>query len=328
MNVYYPPSAFIKGSGVAFGANKVSNADLVSGYQCDPAVLNLTTKLNIHSRYFANDEQSLSDLATKAAIDALNDAGLDINKIDRIILATTTADYLSPASAAVVQNKLGARDIPCFDVNAACSGFLCALDVGLRFLHTGDENILIIGADVRSRTLNFNDVSTVGIYGDGAGALVISKNPAAYKITSSLSFTNTRYPEAITIGSVGKLANGEKPPAVINMAQGPVIMRYAIKAAKSVFDAMENNHSISREDLSCIIFHQPNPALLNVIAKSCNLLPRQFHNSCSTYGNTVSASIPVTFHLAKQAGEVSMSEPSALVSIGAGMAAYGVLING
>lgn len=328
MSFYKPPSAFIKGSGIAFGSKKISNEDLLNHYHCKPDLLSLTKKLNIQSRYFVNDDESLSDLAAKAAQNALNDAKICINDIDRIILATTTADYLSPASAAIVQNKLGATNIPCFDINAACSGFLCALDTGLRFLQTGDENILIIGADVRSRTLDFNDTSTAGIYGDGAGAFIISKNATAYKITSSLSFTNTRYPKAITIGSVGKLDNGKKPSAVIRMLEGPMIMRYAIKAAKAVFIAMEQNHDIGRSDIECIIFHQPNPALLNVIAKSSKLQPEQFFNSCSIYGNTVSASIPITFHLAKQAGKVTGEKPAALVSIGAGMAAFGVLING
>lgn len=196
----------ITGVGAAVGDEVLSNSDLIDRYGLKIKAFFADRFIGIKQRNFLSDDRTTSDLAVEAAREALETAGLLPSDIDRIIVATSTPDYLSPSTACVVQHKLGAT-CPAFDVSNACSGFIYALDVAIRSAATSDKNVLVIGADVRSRTLDPADKKTMFLYGDGAGAVVVSRldiGAATSGFSASTLFADGSQHNAVYVNSVGR----------------------------------------------------------------------------------------------------------------------------
>ena len=316
----------ISGLGFAVGKTVVSNQDLIDLFELPLTTEMLESKTGIQQRHFLAEDQSVSDIAAIAAQDALDHAGITIDQVDRLIVATSTGDYLSPSTACVVQNKLNGSRFPCHDVGAACSGFIYAVDQALRYLHTGDEVVLIVGVDARSRTLDPTDIKTVGLYGDGAGAVVLTRlaEDSENRIYCTTTMADGHGYEAVTVPSLGH-AN-KNLPTTISMPSGSKVMKSAIKnmpiICKSVLDA----ECYSPDDIQHFVFHQPNLNLLTAIARKMNIASNKVPSYFSQYGNTVAASIPMTLYRSFHDGNIKRGDNVLMASIGAGYTGGAILL--
>lgn len=318
----------VLGIGTSLGSEPLSNQALIHKFGLNITPSDLENKTGIQSRYFMAQEQSVSDLATEAALTALSAAKIHVNDLSRIILATSTPDYLSPSTACVVQHKLGGKGFPCHDVSAACTGFIYALDQALRYLHTGDERILVIGADARSRTLNKNDEQTIGLYGDGAGAVVLGnlQGDEPNGAVASFTYADGGGYDAVTVPSVGHEFPDKQNSGTLQMPSGNRVMKNAIKAMPQICDKILNATGLTQRDVGTFIFHQPNLMLLKAIAKRMKLDEDKVITSFPEYGNTVAASIPLTLAKAFSNKQLHPGEPVLLAAIGAGFTSGAVLL--
>ncbi|MCG8668390.1 MAG: ketoacyl-ACP synthase III [Pseudomonadales bacterium] len=317
----------ILGLGISFGDRFLSNEDLVSQFDLNITPTDMENKTGIQSRYFLARDQSLSDIATRAAQIALSDANLSVDNLSRMILATSTPDFLTPSTACVVQHKLNGSGFPCHDISAACSGFVFAVDQALRYLHTGDDYILVIGADARSRTLSSTDVNTVGLYGDGAGAVILGKGSSCdNRIVSSFTYSDGSGYDAVMVPSVGYAHSNYEELGTLSMPSGNRVMKNAIKAMPQVCRKILEKNGLTLSDIDQFIFHQPNLMLLKAIAGRMGISQEKVETSYPSCGNTVAASIPITLHSALDAGRIKRGDRVLLATIGAGFTSGAVLM--
>lgn len=322
---------FIRGIGHALGDQPLNNQQLMTKLGIKVKSYFVEKYVGIEQRNFISDNRSLSDIATEAARSALRDADMSIDQIDCLILATSTADYLSPSTACIVQHQLQGKNFPAFDISAACSGFMYAMDIAQRFIRTGCRNVLIIGADVRSRTLDASDKKTAFLYGDGAGAMVISgePNPAGFgKIIDNQLFANGEAHELVFVPSVGAknhYANINKVNK-LQMQDGKKIARQAIEGIKRLsHQILERNH-FSLNDINHFVFHQPNYFLLKAAIEQLDIDINKAVINFTKIGNTVAGSIPIAFSQAYQKSRFKPGDLILTCAIGAGYTGGACLI--
>lgn len=239
------------------------------------------TRTGIKNRRIVKNETT-SDLATKAALNAIDKINFDKDKIDLIIVATFTPDVLSPSVANFVQAKLDLnhRDIMCFDINAACTGFIYALNIASQMLN-GEQykTALVIGAEVLSKTINYEDRNTCVLFGDGAGAMIIQK-------------TKEAKPSYIYCGSRGDLEETIIVDPLIRM-EGRKVYQFATKILEESVNKVLDVTNLKIEDIDVLIPHQANARIIESAAKSLNVEMDKVFMNISDYGNTSSASIPI-----------------------------------
>lgn len=243
----------------------------------------IVSRTGIKSRYIAKDE-STSDLAYKAAQNAIEKVDYDKTKIDLIIVATFTPEYKSPSVASLVQAKLGLNnyDIACFDINAACTGFIYALNVATQMINTGAyNNALVIGSEVISHVTNYQDRNTCVLFGDGAGAIILEK-------------TDLSKPAYFYTSSEGDLENKIIVREYIEM-EGQKVYQFATKIIPtSILRVLEKSqHSL--EDIDVIIPHQANIRILEKAASFLKTDISKFFINIENYGNTSAASVAIAF---------------------------------
>ena len=251
-----------------------------------------------------------------------------MNDLSRIIQATSTPDYLTPSTACLWQHHLGGRGFPCHDISAACSGFIFALDQALRYLHTGDETVLIIGADARSRTLSTADVNTFGLYGDGAGAMILGKSTGMddNRVIASFTYADGSGYDAVTVPAVGLSTREQRVPGILTMPSGNRVMKNAIKAMPLICNRILEHTGLSLHEIDHFVFHQPNLMLLRAIAERMGIPADKVETSYPRAGNTVAGSIPITLHSAWQAGRLKPGDDVLLAAIGAGFTSGAALL--
>lgn len=318
----------VLGLGTSLGEKRFDNHELVTRYNLNITPSDLENKTGIQTRYFLSETQSVSDLATEAALIALSNAGIKAEQLSRIILATSTPDYLSPSTACVVQKKLGAKNFPCHDVSAACSGFMYAFDQALRYLHTGDERVLVIGVDARSRTLDANSPQIFGLYGDGAGAVLLGKQAVSESngVLASCAYADGSGYDAVAVPSVGHSEPNNHELNQLIMPSGNRVMKNAIKAMPQVCRGILQASEIALNDVEVVVFHQPNLMLLKSIAARMGVADSKLITTFPEYGNTVAASIPLTLAKAVRQGKLKQGDYVLLAAIGAGFTSAAALI--
>jgi 3-oxoacyl-[acyl-carrier-protein] synthase-3 len=264
------------------------------------------TRTGIKNRHFSEGETT-SDLATKAAKNAIEKANYDTSKIDLIIVATFTPDYKSPAVASLVQAKLGLndQDIACFDINAACTGFIYSLNVASQMLNSGAyQSALVIGAEVISKVINFEDRNTCVLFGDGSGAAILentSEVKPAYFYTSSKGDLD----EIIIVKD--KIA-----------MDGKKVYQFATKILeKSIKKAFEDC-DLTIDEIEAIIPHQANLRIIESAAKSLNIDINKFFINIQKYGNTSAASIAIALDEYIETLENKENKKIMFVGFGAG----------
>lgn len=310
----------ILGYGKAHAQKHITNDDLSKIVDTNDEWI--YSRTGIRSRYVTIDENT-SDLGYRAACMAIEDAKIDINAIDIIIVATMTPDKFTPSVASLIQTKLGIENtsIYAFDINCACSGFIFALKVAAKLLEKG-QIALVIGAEALSKIINWQDRSTCVLFGDGAGALIVSADENAMPASFYLHTIND-YDQVLFANGIA-LNNKEQLYGHIQM-QGQEVFKFAINAmSEAIFKVLEAAN-ITLDDIDLIIPHQANLRILKAVAKKMNIDLNKFYINLEKYGNTSAASIPLALADAYDHQKLGNNKKIIMVGFGAGLS-YGACL--
>jgi len=319
------PRSRILGTGHYVPARVLSNHDLERTVDTSDAWI--VERTGIRERRIAAPDEASSDMAAEAARRALEMAGIQATDIDLIVVATVTPDKPLPATAVYVQQKIGARsDCPAFDIAAACAGFIYGLSIADRFVGSGGaRHVLVIGVELLSRVLNWKDRTTCVLFGDGAGAAVVSSAEGSGRGI----FSTHLYADGSQANSLQIPAGGSHMPAsqltidegrhFVHMA-GQDVFKYAVRAlASASLTALEQN-GFTREDIQWVVPHQANMRILEAVAKRVGIGLERFVLNLEKYGNTSSASIPIALDEARRAGTIHDGDHVLMCALGGGFA--------
>ena len=309
----------ITGCGLYVPERVLTNRDLEA--MVDTSDEWITTRTGIKERRIVAGERAV-ELATRASRMALRDAGLKAKDVELVVVGTVTADNIFPSTACLVQAELGARPgIPAFDVAAACSGFLYALDVADRYIKSGGvKTALVVGVDVFSRIIDWQDRATCVLFGDGAGAVVLRATRGKSGILSSHIHSDGRYWEMLyTPGALSESPFEKKnPPKPFLKMKGNETFRMAVKTmGEAINEALKHNR-LSPKDVSLLIPHQANIRIINAIKERLGIDDTKVFSNIERYGNTSSASIPIALYEALHTGCIKRGDVVLLVAFGGG----------
>ncbi|AWH24465.1 beta-ketoacyl-ACP synthase III [Stenotrophomonas sp. YAU14D1_LEIMI4_1] len=307
----------IAGTGSYLPEKVLTNADLEKMVETSDEWIQ--TRTGIRERHIAAEGETTSDLGYKAALRALEAAGIDASQLDMIVVGTTTPDLIFPSTACLIQAKLGASGCPAFDVNAACSGFVFALSVADKFIRSGDaRHVLVIGTETLTRIVDWEDRTTCVLFGDGAGAVVLKADEETGILSTHLHSDGSKKellwnPVGVSVGFKGG-ANGG---GTINM-KGNDVFKYAVKALDSVVDETLEANGLDKSDLDWLIPHQANLRIIEATAKRLDMSMDQVVVTVDRHGNTSSASVPLALDAAVRSGKVERGQLLLLEAFGGG----------
>ncbi len=281
-------------------------------------------RTGIVQRSVADPQQTTSDLAVLAAKKAISASGISISEIDVILVATSTPDKLLPSTASILQNKLGITSAGAFDLGAACSGFIYGLTSACAYIHSGlAKNILLVSAELRTRFVNYDDPETAVLYGDGAGAVIITSSDQNDAGIIDLSIGS----DGLSENKISIPAGGSFMPAshetvdkklhCISM-QGKKIINSAVRTLTKLIENTLTKADLTYHDLNFIIPHQMNLRIIEMVAKKTNIPMEKFFINIDRCANTSSASIPIALDQASQKNMIRPGSLILLVSFGAG----------
>ena len=282
----------------------------------------IRSRTGIERRYISLDENT-SDLAVEASKKALNQAGLSAEEIDLIIVATVTPDNFTPSTACIVQDKLGAKNAWAFDINAACTGFIYALKLGRSLIRSGEaKNALIIGAETLSKALNWEDRGSCVLFGDGAGAIVLTSTEEdcgikCVNVKSDGSKGDSLVIQGLPLNSPFKDGR-EVSKNYINM-NGREIFKFATKVMEESIVEILEKENIKIEDISAIIPHQANLRIIDYVVKRLGIPREKFVTNLQNYGNTSGASIPIALCESINEGNLKKGDKIIMVGFGGGL---------
>jgi 3-oxoacyl-[acyl-carrier-protein] synthase III len=284
----------------------------------------ITTRTGIKQRRIASESEYTSDLASRAARRAMEKAGVTPEEIDLIIVATITPDMGFPATACLVQHKLGARRAAAFDIEAACSGFIYAMEIGQQFIMSRTYNtVLIIGAEKLSAIVDWTDRNTCVLFGDGAGAAILQNRPQAHGLLTACMGAEGDKAELLCMPG-----GGSRCPATIkSVSSGLHFLRMDGKETfKSAVTAMytAGRQALHRCELDisqikCVIPHQANLRIIDAVAERLGAKPEQVFVNVDKYGNTSAASVAIALDEAVESGRIQRGDLILLVVFGAGL---------
>ena len=283
----------------------------------------ITTRTGIRERRIAAKGQPTSDMAARAAQAAMERAGVTADDIDMIIVATITPDMVFPNTACFVQAQIGAKRAFCYDVEAACSGFVYALEVGRQFVSTGSINTaLVIGAEKISSITDWSDRSLCVLFGDGAGAAVIQHREGSRGILTTVMKSDGRLSELLMIPGGGSrhpasLETIEKKMHFMKM-DGREVFKHAITCMTSAAKEALDRCGLTIDDVDCIIPHQANMRIINAVADRLGGRPEQYYVNVERYGNTSAASVIMAMDEGVRNGRIKKGDLVLLVAFGGG----------
>lgn len=315
--------AKISGTGSYLPANRVSNDDLAQ--KVDTSDEWITARTGIKFRHIAAENEKTSDLAAEAARRALDAAGLNGNEIDLIIVATATPDMQFPSTATIVQQKLGIDNgCPAFDVQAVCAGFMYALTTANAYIKSGmAKNALVIGAETFSRIVDWNDRTTCVLFGDGAGAVVLSASDKLGIIHSKLK-ADGNYLKLLNVP--GQIACGKVSGSPYISMDGPGVFKFAVKMLAKIADEVIGEAGYTAEQIDWIVPHQANRRIIESTAKHLGLSMDKVILTVQDHGNTSAASIPLALDTGIRSGQIKRGQNLLLEGIGGGFAWGAVLM--
>ena len=284
----------------------------------------IRSRTGIEQRHIAAENEMASDLAMNACFKAIESADISADKIDLIIVATTTPDMTFPSTACILQNKLGIKDCPAFDIQAVCSGFIYALATADMFIRAGRCNTaLVVGAEIYSRLLDWNDRSTCVLFGDGAGAVLITKSDQPGILSSHLHANGSYYN---TLAMPGNISHGKIQGNPFITMEGNIVFKFAVKVMEEiVYEALsENNLQIS--DINWLIPHQANIRIIQSTAKKLGIPMDKVVTTIAKHGNTSAASIPLALDIAVRDKRIKPNQYVLLEGVGGGFTWGAVLI--
>nr|WP_314169474.1 beta-ketoacyl-ACP synthase III [uncultured Neisseria sp.] len=315
--------AKISGTGSYLPANRVSNDDLAQ--KVDTSDEWITARTGIKFRHIAAKNEKTSDLAAKAARRALDAAGLDSGEIDLIIVATATPDMQFPSTATIVQQKLGITNgCPAFDVQAVCAGFMYALTTANAYIKSGmAKNALVIGAETFSRIVDWNDRTTCVLFGDGAGAVVLSASDEPGIIHGKLK-ADGNYLKLLNVP--GQIACGKVSGSPYISMDGPGVFKFAVKMLAKIADEVISEAGYTSAQIDWIVPHQANRRIIESTAKHLGLSMDKVILTVQDHGNTSAASIPLALDAGIHSGQIKRGQNLLLEGIGGGFAWGAVLM--
>ena len=273
-------------------------------------------RTGIAQRHIAAQNEYTSDLAVVAAKNALQDANMSIQDIDLIIVATTTPDYTFPSTATIVQKKLGIKHGAAFDIQAVCSGFIYGMSVADSMLKSGAaRNVLLIGAETFSRILDWSDRSTCVLFGDGAGAVILSSDDMKESgILNTLIRSNGEHRELLYVdGGASRSENVGKLRMIGNQ-----VFRHAVKDIAAIIEECAEGYGLSIADIDWFVPHQANQRILNGVAKRLNLDKEQVISTVASHANTSAASVPLAMDSAIKDKRIKRGDLIMLEAFGGG----------
>jgi 3-oxoacyl-[acyl-carrier-protein] synthase-3 len=299
----------------------VTNETLDQQYGCDPNWI--VQRTGILERRHAPPEMATSDLCVLAARKAIGAAGIDPQQIDLLVVGTFTPDFACPSTACLVQDKLG-LDCPAFDTVAACAGFMYALVTASQFVATGNARCaLAIGGDLNSRIVNPGDQRTFPLFGDGAGAVLITRGTphqglACYQLGSDGSGGplldrpggGTRHPLSPEMVAAG---------AHYLRMDGRSVFKWAVRMLTDTIELVLEKSGMSVHDVSLFLLHQANIRIINAAAEQLGIPQEKLFNNLQKYGNTSAGSIPIVLDEAMQAGKIQRGDTLLMCGFGAGL---------
>jgi len=274
----------------------------------------IVSRSGIHERHFAADDERTSDLALQASLKAIEAAGIEANEIDLIIVATTTPDHPFPSTACVLQDKLGIKSSgPAFDLQAVCGGFVYALNTADMYIRGGQaKTVLVVGAEVMSRILDWNDRGTCVLFGDGAGAVILRVSESAGIIAAKLH-------------ADGKHRHMLKADPLISM-DGQAVFKFAVKVLSEVVEEVLAENNLQGSDIDWLVPHQANIRIIEATAKKLGLGMDNVVVTVAQHGNTSAASIPMALDAAVRDGRIQAGQKILLEAVGGGFTWGAILI--
>ena len=312
----------ITGTGSSLPDKVLTNFDLER--MVDTSDEWIVARTGIRERRIAAPDEATSTFASAAALRALESAGVKADEIDLIIVATLTPDYPFPATACLVQQAIKATNAACFDLSAACTGFVYALATADNFLARGGmKNALVIGAEVLSRVIDWTDRNTCLLFGDGAGAVVLEAVEVENGILSTHIHSDGNYWELLYqkgCGSRNPATQQNLDDRLIYLTmQGNEVFKYAVRAMGEVgLEALAAN-GLTTDDVSILIPHQANQRIVDAVGKRLSIGADRVFVNLDRYGNTSAASIPIALDEAVRAGRVKEGDIVLLDAFGGGL---------
>lgn len=283
----------------------------------------IVSRSGIRERRIASKDEATSDLATKAAINACDDAGISPSDLDLIIVSTVTPDMIFPSTACIVQKNIGAFKAAAFDVEAACTGFIYGLTIASQFVENGFyKNVLVIGADILSRITDWEDRNTCVLFGDGAGAAVLSASDEPGILSSVIA----------SDGNGGKYlfcpAGGSRLPAShetvrdklhYTYMEGNDVFKFAVKILPEAVIKAAEKCNIQVSDIDWLIPHQANIRIIESASKKLGIPNEKVAITIDMFGNNSSASIPIAIDMYAKSNKIKNGDVLALVGFGSGL---------
>lgn len=314
--------AKILGTGSYLPAHRVTNHELAQ--KIDTSDEWISTRTGIKARHIAAENEKTSDLAAAAARIAIKNAGVSHEEIDLIIVATATPDMQFPSTASIVQHKLGIAGCPAFDVQAVCAGFMYALSTANAYIRSGmSKKALVIGAEVFSRIVDWNDRTTCVLFGDGAGAVVLGASEEKGIIHSKLHADGSHLD---LLKTPAQMANGQICGTPFVQMDGQGVFKFAVKQLSAVAQEVLSESGYTAEQVDWIVPHQANRRIIEATAKHLGLPMEKVIVTVDEHANTSAASVPLALDEGIRSGKIQRGQTLLLEGIGGGFTWGAVLI--
>lgn len=315
--------ARITGTGSYLPPTALTNNDLVAR-GVDTSDEWIVERTGIRCRHIADTGQQASDLALAASLNAIGTAGISAEKIDLIILATSTPDYIFPSTACLLQSKLGISGAAAFDIQAVCSGFAYALTMAEKFIQSGSHRCaLVVGTEVFSRILDWNDRGTCVLFGDGAGAVILEASEEPGILASALHADGSQHG---ILEVPGNICGGKVVGQPFVKMDGPAVFKFAVKVLAEVAQEVLDRAGMSAAAIDWLIPHQANIRIIQSTAKKLGLPMDRVVTTVDRHGNTSAASIPLALDAAVRDGRIKRGDTLMLEGVGGGFTWGAVLL--
>ena len=312
----------IIGTGSYLPEKIVTNADL--SRIVDTSDDWITTRTGIKERRIAAKDENTSDMATKAALKAIEQAKISPREINLILVATATPDMLFPATACFVQKKLGATNAACLDISAACAGFLFGIEIAQQFItsHTHDT-VLVIGAEKLTSITNWTDRNTCVLFGDGAGAAILRHRGSTHGVISTHIGSDGKYTDILFMPGGGSRCPITRENVDLNLVTihmiGKEVYKQAVTAMLSAAKKALEQAGLSIHDIACVIPHQANVRIIDAIADRLGISRDKMFVNVDRYGNTSAAAVAIALDEANRSGRIKPGDYVLMVVFGGGL---------
>ena len=312
----------IIGTGSYVPEKRLTNEDLTK--IVDTSDEWITTRTGIKERRVAGKDENTSDMATKAALNAIEQAKISPEEIDLILVATATPDMLFPATACFVQKKIGAINAACLDISAACAGFLFGVEIAQQFItsHTYDT-VLMIGAEKLTSITNWTDRNTCVLFGDGAGAAILQHRGGSHGVISTHIGSDAQYTDILFMPGGGSRCPITRDNVDLNLntihMTGKEVYKQAVTAMIDAAKKALDQAGLSIHDIACVIPHQANLRIIEGIADRLGIPLEKFYVNLDRYGNTSAAAVAIALDEANRTGRIKPGDYVLMIVFGGGL---------